>query len=327
MGTVRKRGKAWRAEIAIKGTRKSATFDSKLEAFQWIDKEEKLIVSGKALIEGKTFADLMQKYSEEVSEHKAGKRWEQLRISMILRDEAIAEVTLVDLDETHFAKWRDRRLQSVSSGTVRREWNLLSNALNIAVKEWKWIESNPMKNVRRPAPPKARDRLISQDEIDAMLHVLGYQRTVTPETLSARVGAAILFALETGMRCGEICALKPGDINLPERYLKVTGMTHGAGKTQAAIRDVPLSQEAIRILNQVDLDFELQSGQVDALFRKAKAKAALDGFTFHDTRHTAITNLAKKLNVLELARMVGHRDLKQLNVYYNEKASELAKKL
>jgi integrase len=35
----------------------------------------------------------------------------------------------------------------------------------------------------------------------------------------------------------------------------------------------------------------------------------IDDLTFHDTRHEAITRLAKKLQELDLARMVGHRDL------------------
>ena len=49
--------------------------------------------------------------------------------------------------------------------------------------------------------------------------------------------------------------------------------------------------------------------------------------TFHDTRHLVITRLAKKLNVLDLARMVGHRDLRQLQIYYNESAEDMARRL
>ena len=48
---------------------------------------------------------------------------------------------------------------------------------------------------------------------------------------------------------------------------------------------------------------------------------------FHDTRHEAITRLAKRLDVLELARVVGHRDPRSLTIYYNETAEQLAKKL
>ena len=48
---------------------------------------------------------------------------------------------------------------------------------------------------------------------------------------------------------------------------------------------------------------------------------------FHDSRHEGITRLAAVLGVLELARAVGHRDLRMLQAYYNESADGLAKKL
>lgn len=49
--------------------------------------------------------------------------------------------------------------------------------------------------------------------------------------------------------------------------------------------------------------------------------------TFHDTRHEAITRLAKKLHVLDLARMVGHSDIRQLHTYYNETAADIAARI
>lgn len=109
----------------------------------------------------------------------------------------------------------------------------------------------------------------------------------------------------------------------------------GGGKTDAAKRDVPLSQEALRIIAQLesgkdetDSVFRISSTQnLDAAFRRAKALAAIDDLHFHDSRHTAITRLAKKLDVLALARMVGHRDLRMLQIYYNESAEDMAGRL
>jgi integrase len=92
-------------------------------------------------------------------------------------------------------------------------------------------------------------------------------------------------------------------------------------------RNVPLSEQARRVLADVAGAFDITVRQKDALFRKLCAKAGIEGLHFHDSRHTAITRLATKLTVLELARMVGHRDLNQLLVYYNESAEEIAKKL
>lgn len=49
--------------------------------------------------------------------------------------------------------------------------------------------------------------------------------------------------------------------------------------------------------------------------------------TFHDARATAITRLSKRLDILELARMVGHRDPRSLMVYYRKSATDIAAKL
>ena len=95
-------------------------------------------------------------------------------------------------------------------------------------------------------------------------------------------------------------------------------------------RRVPLSALARRVLTDVgvgDRGVGTTVRQKDALFRKIVKKAGIEGLTFHDSRHTAITRLAKKLTVLELARMVGHKDLNMLLVYYNESAEEIARKL
>jgi integrase len=324
MAHIRKRGKGWYVEIDKKGVCKHATFDSKTEAARWAAETEALIVAGKdTSIPDITFGQLLDKYSKEVSPKKRGSRWEEIRIELIKRDE-LAGVKLAALDERNFADWRDRRLESVSAASVRREWNILSAACSIALKEWKWLERHPMKAVKRPAPPEARDRRISDREIETLLYTLGYDGN-TPSTITARVGAAFLFALETAMRAGEIAALTWDRVNLEKRYLTIQ-----TGKTASAKRHVPLSTEAIRILNQMGTEgsvFGLTTQQIDALFRKAKAKALIEDLHFHDSRAEAITRLAARLDILTLARMVGHKDLKMLTIYYRESAEDIAKKL
>ena len=48
---------------------------------------------------------------------------------------------------------------------------------------------------------------------------------------------------------------------------------------------------------------------------------------FHDSRAEAIWRLSKKLDVLELARVIGHRNLSSLLIYYCASAAKLAKRL
>ena len=346
MASIRKRGAGWHVEVFRNGTRKSGTFGTKKAAEAWAFTVESEIMAGKrGQIPNKTFGQLLEKYRDEISVGKRGERWEHVRIERMVNGrpkdtpsvppDPICAVGLADLNETHVAAWRDRRLRQVTPASVRREWTLLSHACSVAVKEWKWLNSNPMSDVRRPAPATGRDRRISADEIERLMFALGYDAETPPGTQTARVGAAFLFAIETAMRAGEIVALQWKDVFLEGSFVTVTGAVIGAGKSVAARRNVALSSAAIRVLKQlqeISEDnkpvFRISSTQtIDALFRKSKAKAMIEDLHFHDTRHEAITRLAKKLGVLDLARMVGHRDLRQLSVYYNETATEMAAKL
>ena len=73
--------------------------------------------------------------------------------------------------------------------------------------------------------------------------------------------------------------------------------------------------------------FGLSDQLRDALFRKSRDRCELPNLHFHDARAEAIWRLSKKLDVMELARVIGHRDLKSLLLYYQTSADELAAKL
>ncbi|MBU6459833.1 MAG: site-specific integrase [Proteobacteria bacterium] len=322
MGTLTKRGKTWRAQVVLKGVRKSATRDTKLEALQWIEETEQAILSGKhEKVVTMAFSELMDKYANEVSIKKKRGACGKNKDTSHKPPKHRQCVLIRDGCETHVGKWRDERLQSVSEGTVRREWNLLSSICTKAVKEWKLLAKNPFSDASKPKEPEGRDRLITQDEIDQLMQVFGDNI----KSVMGRVGQVFLFALETGMRQGEICVLKAEDVYLDKRYLKIRGSELGAGKTRAARRDVPLLDKAITNLERVGCDFKLTLSQIENLFRKVRKKANIEDLHFHDSRHYAITMLARKLNILELGRMVGHRELKMLQRYYNESAEEIAK--
>ena len=122
------------------------------------------------------------------------------------------------------------------------------------------------------------------------------------------------------MRAGEIAGLQPENVDLDHKVAHLTRTKNGTA------RDVPLSAKAVKILKEVG-EFNLTTEQISSLFRKIKDRTLIKDLTFHDTRHEAITRLSKKLDVLDLARMVGIQDLKILMVYYNATASEIAERL
>ena len=335
MASISKEKTGWRVQVAVQGIRESRTFSTKAEATSWAAQRETEIRTEKAtgVQRGRTVDDAFRRYEKEVSVHKRGHDKESIRLAAIGRMEVdgvpLKDWKLADVTPEVLGRWRDHRLNvdKVLGSSVNRDLNLLSHVFGSAVKEWKWLAKSPTTDVRRPADPPPRDRLYTQDEIERLCVTLGIEvdQVEAVETMTQRVGIGFLFAIETAMRAGEICGLMPADINGRVATLPQT--------KNGTKRAVPLSTRAAALLELLPEPeeggtvFGVTSKSLDALFRKAKTRAAIDDATFHDTRHLAITRLAKKLNVLDLARMVGHRDLKQLQIYYNESAQDMAERL
>lgn len=328
MASLSKRKNSWRAQVYVNGVRESGTFSTKAEAVAWASSQETALREQKktGVVAGKTCGDAFDRYEEEVSPHKRGHRWESLRLKAMAESDIgkvkFKNIRLSDVTADIIGQWRDSRLKTVAGSTVNRDLNLLSHVFTTARKEWGWMAHSPTKDVRRPKNPAPRDRRITQGEIDRICIAFGFDNSPVT-TKNQAVAAAFLFAIETAMRAGEICALRPGWIDGRVAHLPADAVKNGVK------RDVPLSKRALEILALLPEDtlFGLQSASLDALFRAGRERANIEGLTFHDTRHEAITRLSKKLGVLELARAVGHRDLKMLQIYYNESAADIAARL
>lgn len=316
----------WYAEIMLLGQRDSkGGFVTKGHAKAWADDREDEIRAGKGRVRiEKTLNDALQRYIKDVLPGKKGRHWEELRINKFIRELSFVGKLMDSVDATDIAEWRDeclnRRKNPLKPASVNRELNILSNVFTVALKEWRWCKHNPVRDVKRPKVPHGRDRLTSLDEKNAMLKALGYVAGEHPKTIMQRVAYAYLISLETAMRAGEVCAVNCSMIHLEERYIHLPDTKNGKK------RNVSLSLEAVRLWRYFPEGIGLTTAQVDANWRKARVKAKVENLTFHDACHQAITDLANKLNVLELSRTTG-RSIKTLMIYYNEKPTTIAMKL
>lgn len=333
MASFRQTATGWRAEVYVKGTRDSGSFDTKSEAKAWAAQREselRSITSGQGS-KTHTVGDVLREYRDKISPTKRGERWERLRLDLIgskkIDGRPFSEIRLADLRPAHIAAWRDARAREVAGASVSREMSLLSHALDVARKEWGWLATDPMKDISRPSGAPPRERLISASEIEALTLAMGYQEGMEVAYPSQRVAVAFLFAIETAMRSGEILGLTSHTVDLTARVAHLPLTKNGSA------RNVPLSSRAIELLKmlpEVDAGqplFALTDKSRDALFRKARDKTTVKDLTFHDTRHEAITRLAKKLQPLDLARVTGHTNLNELLTYYNETAADIAARL
>lgn len=325
MASFRKLKDKWLAEVRIKGKYRSKTFGSKGEAKAWADDEERKINKSGDLIYGKTLGDAFKRYAHEESPKKKGARWEVIRLEKFRRDD-IASIQLTDLTSEDIEKWVKR--QDISNSSIRRELQVMSPVLT-KCKKWKWIEESPLKEVEMPEKSKPREKTYTQEQIDRVLLALSYTGVV--KNNRHQIAVAFLLALETAMRQGEIWGLFPEDIHWEECFAHLEDTKNGDS------RDVPLSIRAIKLLRSMPMIpskriFDFSQASAGVIFRRALQLAGIEEMTFHDTRHTATTRLGrefaqKKLSVLDLAKMTGHKDLRSLMIYFNPNAHDIAKML
>jgi len=322
VASIKRQGKKWRAQVAVAGKRASRCFNSKAEATLWAIAQEDAL--GADRLPEHSLLDAIERFVRDVSPQHESADWEKYRLNSF-KKLSITTRMLATLKPEDFAQWRDARLKQVKPGTVAREMNLMSSVLETARRDWYWLARNPMRDVRWPKTPKGRARRIMPEEEAAIVAACGLADGLKADTLTQRVGLAFLLALETGMRAGEMMRLTWANIHLNEQYVHLTKTKNGDA------RDVPLSRRAVTILKTLPLQFgpafALTPSQRSSLWRKARLKSGVQDLRFHDTRAEAIWRLSKKLKILDLARAVGHRDIKSLMIYYNESASELARQL
>jgi integrase len=322
LASIQKRGNRWRVRVTRKGfARESATFVRKAEALAWANKRETEINAGRrGQIIPHTVKEALERYRDTIAPTHRGEQWERVRLNKLGRDLAFRHRLLTEVAPDDIATWRDLALQTLKPASVRREMGLLRLVFEACRREWRWLRENPMDGVKRPLPGPARNRLFSDAETTAIVTRLGNGGAV-----GTRVALALRFALETALRAGEICSLVWANVNAPLAFLTLPRTKNGDA------RDVPLSKAALGILyvlkctNTDESVFGLSTGTLDTLFRRARDAEGIQGLHFHDSRATAITRLSAKLDILELARMVGHRDINSLRVYYRKSASEIAR--
>lgn len=317
----------WQAQVRMHGVRESKTKPTKTEVKDWAARlEYKIKNSVTVETTSSTFGEAALRYEMEFSRAKKGVKWEQGQISRLLKM-PIAKLNIQKIERSDVRAWRDARLKKVQGSTVNREWNLLSHIFSTARDEWELIEANPMAGVKRPKENPSRDRLIPFSEIEQICVAAGFDETTTTTT-QEKVCVAFLFAIETAMRAGEICQMLWEDVDTEKQTVFISPERTKNGKK----RTVALSKRAVELLSLLPHTnratcFRVSSQQLDATFRKLKGKTSIVDLHFHDTRHEAITRLAKKMPVLDLARNVGHTDINKLLIYYNESAENMAKLL
>jgi integrase len=168
----------------------------------------------------------------------------------------------------------------------------LSHAFTVAVNEWQWIDDSPMRKVKKPVESRGRVRFLDDVERAKLL-------TACKESPNKMLYVCVVLALSTGMRQSELMTLKWSDVDLNKgiailhetkngerRLVPITGYALELLRDYSKIRriDTPLLfPSSIKPQQPIDLK---------KAWNNAIKKAGIEGFNWHDLRHTFASYLA-----------------------------------
>ncbi len=368
MATVQKRKNddgttSYRVMVRLKGhPTASATFDRLTDAREWGSKTERDMKAGRyfSAAKLKTLGELFDRYAVAASPRL--KSWNEVKRQLDWwRAKAGAEM-LDAITPARIAEWRDELLATPkqrgggqrSGADVNRTIAALSSAMTHAVKELGWIERNPCERVTKQKEAGGRVRFLTDDELPRLL--VAVRASPHPDLLPA-----VLLALTTGARKGEILGLRWSQIDFKRRAIT---LHQGETKNNAG-RALPLSGEIVELLKarnkirQIDDDRVFSSLSNDEALREpwkaALVQAGIDvrqatrkgrrkvaandeappvmtsDFRWHDLRHTAASYLTMAgVSAIEVARVLGHKTLAMSLRYSHlapDRVTELGDKL
>ncbi|HET6420270.1 MAG TPA: tyrosine-type recombinase/integrase [Geobacteraceae bacterium] len=322
-----KRGEVWWVCFTYNGkqVRKSTETTDKKLAKRIFDKLKGEIAEGKWFErppgESITFRELMDKYLDEYSvvnkATSSHRRDKSLAAHLV---QFFGDLYVTEISAKAISGYKvKRRKEGASPRTVNYELSLMSHAFNIAIREWEWLENNPVRNVSKEKEKNFIERWLSLEEENKLLEA-------SPKWLQE----IISFAISTGLRRGEILGLKWRQIDFNRRTLTIHEQKNRGVDT------LPLNEAALAVLRArrevsaqgIDYVFcsssstPLDGSNVLRAFYIAAEKAGMMGFRFHDLRHTFATRLVQNGVDLYTVQRLGRWKSVQMVMRYAHHHSE-----
>jgi integrase len=210
----------------------------------------------------------------------------------------------------------------VSNATVNRALEVVRRILNVAHQDWRWLRAVP--KIRMLKEPRRRVRFLRGDEADRLV-----------EALPAHMKPIVKFALATGCRASEIFGLEWSRVDLAR---KVAWLDHGTTKSGDG-RGIPLNADALAALESTQGQhprwcFTFGGKRMQAsstAWDKAKQRAGISDFRFHDLRHTwASWHVQNGTSLPELMELGGWKSYEMVLRYAHlapEKLSSVARRI
>lgn len=317
---------------------KSKTFSSEKEAKSWGNKTRYEIDRGlvtQESLKSRKLSDAIEKYLAHVLPEKP-RNSRNVEQHLKWWQEQLGNRQLTDVTAKEIAECRDRLLKEPTHqnknrapATVVRYLSSLSSLFETAIKEWHWIEKNPVKLIRKPTVSNARTRFLTEEECKKLL-------ACCKESRNPYLYSIVVIALSTGMRRGEILGIRWQDVDFEKKLVILPKTKNGS------IRYVPIVGIAFQILKNLaeeetilDTSHHVFPGlnlernlDIRTAWLFALKRAGIKSFNFHDLRHSCASFLAMSgATQRDIAEILGHRDMRMTHRYSHLTQNHIAETL
>ena len=324
MASITRRNGSYRVRIYRKNHNPICkSFSKESDAIQWLKVTQAQLELGlyqEPAQRDKTpmtsFRDAAIHYMKTNSIHKKIVRSETYRLQILIKRWGNLPVSKVD--KSSVISLRDDLLKTGRSGeTINHYFNTISKLFQMLNDEWDLEIPNPIKGIKRMPPSKGRSKRVNL-ELESLL------LNDCDQLLLPLLSSIIQFALQTGMRRGELMGLTWANVDLSNRKAYLHQTKNGEP------RQVPLTRKAMAVLESLPKDservFPMGMSALRSQFERLKRhlEQGWYGFganpfsdlRFHDFRHEALSRLSDAgLNVIELSHISGHKTLAMLKRY------------
>ena len=206
-----------------------------------------------------------------------------------------------------------------SEWTARKYYISLSSAFTKAV-QWDCLTENPFKKVSKPKVREVQPAYFTADDFRLFLSVIA----------DKDFRELCIAGLLTGLRLGELLALKWGDVDFNSKVIQVRNSETFTTKTKKN-RTVPINEELYRLLRdrKDNVKFEcenvfyseegkrLKEGTISQRFKRYVRRSGLnDRLHFHSLRHSFASALVScGVPLYAVSKLLGHSTIKTTEIY------------
>jgi integrase len=272
---------------------------------------------------GATFADAAEEYLRWLREDRQRKPSTLRDYRSIITAHllpAFGSERLEDITTEQVEAWSARLAARgrMNNRTRLKILTVLHGVMKRAVRVWK-LPRNPVSDIEKPIQRRSVEiEVFSPEEVMALVR----------HAASEQDAAIYLTAAFTGLRRGELVALRWRDVDFPRSHIRVTASyTEGGLSTPKSgkARSVPMAPVVAETLARLAQKDGAEDGLVfpgahgsyldaSALYRRYKtalARSGLRDLRFHDLRHTFGTQVIGNpaVSILQLKEWMGHADI------------------